>query len=122
MDFWQRMRTTLDKGLESSRDLFAKAKDQAQELGQKGVLKFEIMQLEDQAQKLLAKLGEVTYRAFAEQGQKSVTRNTQGVESLMSQIQDVRSKIQEKEKQLSREEAHAESGDDDGSEGKGEGS
>jgi len=65
MDLMQKLQEGLNKGLAVSRDLLGKAKDKAQELGEKGVLKVEIMQLEDHAGKLVAKLGPQVFEALS---------------------------------------------------------
>ena len=61
MDFWDRIKTTIDKGLEGSRDVLGRARDKAQDLGERGVLRVEILQLENQAEKLVGKLGALAY-------------------------------------------------------------
>lgn len=100
MDFWDRMKNAMDKGLEGSRDLFGRAKDRAQDLGERGVLRLEIMQLENQAEKLIAKLGTRTYEALVSEQRMQVDKDTEGVSELIEQIDDVRAKIREKEAAL----------------------
>ena len=48
MSFSERMKDMIDKGLVASRDFAKKASEKAKELGEKGVLKLEIAQLESQ--------------------------------------------------------------------------
>lgn len=103
MDFWDRMKTTLDKGVSSSRELFGKARTRARELGDKGVLRFEIMQLESEAEKLTAKLGTRAYEVLAREGQSTISKNTPGVKDLIAQIADVERRIAEKEEALRRQ-------------------
>jgi hypothetical protein len=100
MDFKQRLQEGLNKGISVSKDLFGKAKDKAQDLGEKGVLKIEIMQLEDQAGKLLGKLGIEAYEAFAA-GKKSLGR-TADVDALVKEVEAVRLQIDEKEEKLKK--------------------
>jgi len=103
MDFTERMKQVFDRGLESSRDLFSKARDKAQDLGEKGVLKFEIMQLESQAEKLMAKLGNRVYEALTQEGVDSVTTNTSGVHDLIAEIDQVENRVREKEQKLAQQ-------------------
>ena len=98
MDFMQRLQEGLNKGLVVSRELFVKAKDKAQELGEKGVLKIEIMQLEDQASKLLGKLGALAFDSFGD-GKESIER-TPEVDALIKEIEDVRKAIEDRERQI----------------------
>lgn len=100
MDFWDRMKNAMEKGLDGSRDLLGRAKDRAQDLGERGVLRLEIMQLENQAEKLIAKLGTRTYEALVSEQRMQVDRQTEGVSELIDEIDEVRAKIREKEAAL----------------------
>ncbi len=102
MDFWDRMQQTLNQGLASSKDLFAKAGEKAKDLGEKGILRIEITQLEHQAEKLIAQLGKQVYEAFMKEGRKSLTMNTPGVNDLLQKIAEVEGRILEKEQALKR--------------------
>ena len=79
MDFWDRMKNALEKGLEGSKDLLGKVKDRTQDLGERGVLRIEILQLENLAEKLVGKLGARCY------------------EALITEIDKIHEKIREKE-------------------------
>ncbi|MFW6312587.1 MAG: hypothetical protein ACOC2N_01720 [Spirochaetota bacterium] len=100
MDFWDRMRNAMDKGLEGSKDLFGKARDRAQDLGERGVLRLEIMQLENQAEKLIGKLGTRTYEALVTESRPQIDKQTDGIAGLISEIDEVRARIREKEAAL----------------------
>ncbi len=100
MDFWSRMKQALDKGAATSRELFDKAKDKAQDLGEMGVLKIEISQLENQAEKLIAKLGARTFEVLVGDGQSTLSRKTSGVGELLDEIDSLRSRIADKEEAL----------------------
>lgn len=100
MDFMQKIQTTLNQGLESSRDLFNKAKEKARDLGDKGILKFEITQLQNQAEKLMGKLGSKTYEVLVTEDHSTVSKKTPDIRELIQEIDDVRKRIEEKEKQL----------------------
>ena len=100
MGFRERMQETLSQGLKTSRELFDKAKDKAKDLGEKGVLKIEISQLENQAEKILAKLGTSVYEILVEQDHNTVSRSTPEVKELLAELGNVRERIEEKEKQI----------------------
>ena len=72
----------------------------AKELGEKGVLKFEISQLERDASRKFALLGNSVYQTLAIKGQSSVTKNSADVKSLIAEIGELEKRIQEKEKAL----------------------
>jgi hypothetical protein len=94
------MKNAMDKGLDGSRELLGKAKDRAQDLGERGVLRFEIMQLENQAEKLIGKLGARAYEALVTESQSQIDRETEGIAQFISEIDDLRTKIREKEAAL----------------------
>ena len=95
MDFLQKIQDGFNKGLASSKDLFVKARDKVQELGEKGVLKLEIMQLEDQASKLMGKLGTHIYEDFSS-GKASVKRAGE-IDAIVTEIEGIKKQIEEKE-------------------------
>lgn len=100
MDFWERFRTTIDKGVESSRGVLGKAQERARDLGEKGVLRFEIMQLESRAEKLTTKLGARTFEVLVKEGQNTVSRKTAGVRELVEELAELETRIKEKEDAL----------------------
>ena len=102
MDFWSRMKDALDKGVSSSRELYDKARERAQDLTDRGILRFEISQLENQAEKIIAKLGSRTYEVLVREGQTTVSRKTAGVKDLIEEVEAIQGRIHDKEEQLSR--------------------
>lgn len=100
MDFWDRMKNALDKGLQGSRDLLSKARDRAQDLGERGVLRFEILQLENQAESLVGKLGARAYEALITEKRERIDRETDGVRELIAEIDAIHERIREKEAAL----------------------
>lgn len=100
MDFWDRLKNTMEKGLDGSKELFGSLKERTQDLGERGVLRLEIMQLENQAEKLVGKLGARVYESLVSEGAASVDRTTAGVDELISKIDDVRQQIRLKEAAL----------------------
>lgn len=102
MDFWERFRSTVDKGVESSREVLGKAQERARGLGEKGVLRFEIMQLESRAEKLTTKLGTRTFEVLVKEGQNTVSKKTSGVRELLEELAEIETRIKEKEEALER--------------------
>jgi peptidoglycan hydrolase CwlO-like protein len=93
------MQKTFDKGLDTSRDLFQKARERAKDLGEKGVIRFEIMQLQQQVEKLMGQLGSTVYKKFEIDKENSIQYDN--VKTILLEIEDVRKKIEEREKKLS---------------------
>jgi hypothetical protein len=100
MGFWDRMEDVLNQGVESSKEMLGKAKEKAKDLGEKGVLKYEIMQLDKQAEHKLVQLGSRVFEKLVEKQQNAVTK--EGVQGLLQDIQDLRQRIEEKEEAYKR--------------------
>lgn len=98
MGFWDKMDQLISQGISSSKELLNKAKDKAQELGEKGLLKYEILQLEKQAEKLFAQLGVRVYEKLVSEGQATLSKGA--VKELLLDIQDVKARIEKKEEDL----------------------
>jgi hypothetical protein len=100
MTFSERMKELLDQGVAASKELALKAGAKAQELGERGMLMLEIKQLEGQAQKLIGRLGNETYKAFAEKNQKTLKKDAPEIETILADIARVREAIEQKETEL----------------------
>ena len=100
MTFSERMKDLLDQGMAATKEFAVKAGAKAQDLGERGILMLDIKQLEGKAQKLLGRLGNEAYKAFAERDQKSIKRSTPEIEAILAEIADVRDAIDQKEAEL----------------------
>jgi hypothetical protein len=100
MTFSERMKAIFEQGLEASKDIAVKAGAKAQDLGEKGVLKFEIMQLEMQAKKWVERLGAEACRVFIEQGQDTLSANDLVIKGMLNEIVATRDAIEQKEAAL----------------------
>ncbi len=98
MGIWDRMGQLIGQGLQASGEVLARAKDKAQELGEMGLLKYEISQLERQAEKLFGRLGMAAFERLAVKGQATVSR--EAVKDLLAELEDVKKKIEQKEGDL----------------------
>jgi predicted hydrocarbon binding protein len=94
------MKELLDQGVAASKEFALKAGAKAQKLGERGILMLEIKQLEGQAQKLMGRLGNEAYKAFAEWNQESLDKNTPEVTTLLAEIAKVSEAIEQKETEL----------------------
>ena len=100
MTFSERMVEMLDHGMAASKDFAVKASIKAQDLGERGVLMLEIKHMESQAQKLMNRLGNETYKAFAEKLQDSINRDSTEIMSIIKDISALRDSIEQKEANL----------------------
>ena len=101
MDFYERMKQAMTKGFETTRKGMEQATTKAKELGEKGVLKYEITRLEKEAERKFALLGGSVYRILSEKGQSTISQGTPEVKELLAEIKDLQQRIEEKEKTLS---------------------
>ena len=98
MGFWDRFDDLVNQGFSSSRELLKQAKEKAKDLGEKGLLKYEISQLERQAREKLTLLGMRTYEGFMERGDDSLARDD--FRELLGEIQELRQRVESKEREL----------------------
>jgi hypothetical protein len=94
------MKDLLEQGWAVSKDLAAKAGAKAQDLGERGLLMLEIKQNENQAQRLLTRLGNEAYIAFTERDQETIERNTVEVRTILDEIALIKEAIEKKEHEL----------------------
>lgn len=100
MDFYERMKQVMVQGFEATRKGMEQAADKARELGEKGMLKYEIMRLEKEVERKFAMLGGNVYRLLSEKGRGSVSQGTPDVKELLVEVKDLQQRIEEKEKAL----------------------
>ncbi|HUW68785.1 MAG TPA: hypothetical protein VMX33_01000 [bacterium] len=97
MTFSERMKTIVDQGIKTSKDLVKQAGDKAQQWGEMGVLKLEIVQLRNQAEKLTAMLGAEVFEVLVEKAQKTVSRDSPAVRETIERILEIQSQIETRE-------------------------
>jgi predicted Fe-Mo cluster-binding NifX family protein len=100
MKFSERLKELWDQGLAVSKDFAVKTGGKAQELGERGVLLLEIKQLEGQAQKLVNRLGNEAYKAFAEQGIETVSAESAPIKGILEEIALIKDSIEKKDAEL----------------------
>jgi hypothetical protein len=100
MTFAERMKDVINKGLAASKDLAGRAGEKARELGTKGMLRLEILQLRSRMEKLTAKLGIEVYAAFAERKDSSVSRDSPEIAGILEQIEELRAAVERKENEF----------------------
>lgn len=91
------MKTIVDQGIKTSKDLVKQAGDKAQQWGEMGVLKLEIVQLRSQAEKLTARLGAEVFEVLVEKSQKTVNRDSPAVRETIERIIELQTQIETKE-------------------------
>jgi hypothetical protein len=94
------MREALEQGWVVSKELAAKAGAKAQDLSERGVLMWDIKQMENQAQKLITNLGNTSYKKFMERDESSIERDDVEIKTILDEIAVIRDAIEKKELDL----------------------
>ncbi len=100
MSFWKSMEEIVNQGLSVSREVWGKAKEKAMDLGDKGILKYEIMQLEKEASNKFFELGTKVYEILVKENKNTVSKSTAGVKELILEIKKLEETVNRKENEL----------------------
>jgi len=100
MTFGERMKDVLEQGWAASKDFAMKAGEKAQDLGERGILMWDIKQLENQAKKLIARMGNEAYIAFTEHNQSTIEREAIEFRTILEEIAVIKDQIEKKELDL----------------------
>jgi ubiquinone biosynthesis protein UbiJ len=92
------MEKVVNQGLESSREALGKAKEMARDLGEKGLLRYEIAQIERQAEKKFSQLGATVYEVLVLKDQAALSR--EAVKELLEDIQELKGRLEKLESDL----------------------
>ncbi|MCF7927600.1 MAG: hypothetical protein K9L68_00805 [Spirochaetales bacterium] len=99
MRFFNVIQDALDQGIEASRLFVDKAKERTLVLGDRGVVRMEIMQLRHEVQKMLSDLGAQVYRVSNSGEDLSITLEH---EELAKRIKALREKVKEIDERVAR--------------------
>ena len=102
MSFWDRMKEALDKGVTTSKEVFDKTKKKAKDLGDMGALKIAISKLEREAEERFTLIGTRVYDLLIKKERKTVSKSTQEIRNLLTEITDIEKSIDKKEKELKK--------------------
>jgi len=100
MTFSERMKEVLEQGWTASKEFAIKAGEKAQDLGERGILMWDIKQLENQAQKLISRLGAEAYTAFSEHNQTVIERDAIEFRTILEEIAVIKDQIEKKDNDL----------------------
>jgi hypothetical protein len=92
-EFIDKMKDYFNKGVEVSKDALSKASEKAQDLGEKGVLKLEISQLENKAEKEFISLGKKVYELFIIDGQTSLSAADGQISGIIGEITRLKNEV-----------------------------
>ena len=100
MTFSERIKEVLEQSLVVSKEFAVKAGAKAQDMSERGLLMWDIKQLENQVSKLMAKLGSMAYMAFVERDDAALERDNLEVKTILDEIAIIKNSIEKKENEL----------------------
>ena len=108
MSIYEKLQDGLNDGLaygiETSRNLLKKAKETAVDLEETGILKIDIIRLNNRKKDLINELGIKAYEAFIVNERKSLTQSSTGVKEILTELVDIDKQISAKEEELRKSE------------------
>ncbi|MGI5174619.1 hypothetical protein H0R92_13595 [Treponema sp. OMZ 840] len=93
-DFFEKMKTMVDKSVDVSQQALVKAGAKIQELGDKGITKIELNRLERQSEKCFAKLGLLVYDILICKQKTSVTIKNAEISALLDEIEHIKREME----------------------------
>ncbi|MFI3257057.1 MAG: hypothetical protein R3Y36_02030 [Spirochaetales bacterium] len=96
-DFLSKMKDLAGKGVEVSKDFFDQAGETVQSWTDKGVTKFELMQLDRQAQKQFARLGICVFEAFEVEDRETVSKKNKEIADIVAEIIRLKDEIHKRD-------------------------
>ena len=102
MDFLERMKKTMSQGFETTKKGLEQAAEKAREMGEKGVLRYEISRLEKDVERNFAMIGGQVYDVLVKKGQNTVSKSTGEIKDLLAAVQSLEKRIAEKEKAVEK--------------------
>lgn len=102
MSFFDRMKKAMGDGFDTTKDFLGAAADRAKELGEKGVLKYEINRLEGETKRKFAELGNKVYQLLVEKEQNTVSKTNPDVAGFIKEITELEKRINDKEETLKK--------------------
>ncbi len=102
MGIGDKLKDYIDQGISASKGFVNKAGAKAQDLGEKGVLKIELMQFQSQEQKLFTKLGEEVFESFTVREQKTLSRESPAIRDLIKELEDLKDAIRRREEEMQK--------------------
>jgi hypothetical protein len=100
MGFWERSKQLLSKGVVSTKEIIEGAAEKSKELGEKGVARVTIVQLERQIENRLAQIGRHVYQVLVKDGQQTISKGTDEIKALIQEVEQFENDIDEAETRL----------------------
>lgn len=96
MNFFDRMKDFMDKGIEVSKDALMKAGSKVQDLGDKGVTKIEAVQLQHKLEKEFSSLGLQTWDILCQQKEGSIDSGDSRISGILDEIARLKNELEKR--------------------------
>ncbi len=96
MDFFDKMKDFIDKGIEVSKEALIKAGSKVQDLGDKGVTKIETVQLQHKVEKEFSLLGLQVWDVLCQQKEGSIQSNDARISGIMDEIARLKTELEKR--------------------------
>lgn len=96
MEFFDKMKDFMDKGIEVSKDALQKAGSKVQDLGDKGVTKIETLQLQNKLEKEFSSLGLHVWQVFNQQNETSIEAKDSRIAGILAEIHRLKEELEKR--------------------------
>lgn len=103
-NFSQQVKDYLDKGISASKEAIGKAGVVVQELGELGVLRYELEKLISQQKKKLRELGAETYKAFSQEKNEQISASQPPFDAILAELEKLEQDIKKHRQNIAEKE------------------
>ncbi|HOE09500.1 MAG TPA: hypothetical protein PLU33_12090 [Treponemataceae bacterium] len=96
MDFFDKMKDFMDKGIEVSKEAILKAGSKVQDIGDKSVTKIEAIQLQHKLEKEFSLLGLQVWDVLCHQNESSVSPSDSRISGILDEISRLKDELEKR--------------------------
>jgi hypothetical protein len=100
MGFSEQMKEIMQKSFESTKSFLAKAAEKAKEVGEKGIIRYELNELEKEAENKFALIGSEVYSLLIEKKQHTISKNTPEIKDVLEELKKLEELMLKKQAEL----------------------
>ena len=96
MDFFERMKDFMSKGIEVSKDALKKAGNKVQDIGDKSVTKIETIQLQHKLEKEFSRLGLQVWDILCQEKEKNIEADDSRISGFFDEIARLKAELEKR--------------------------